>query len=76
MEYAIGLKEGDIEGCNVSVELPDFGWCVANGRTDELKELYDEIYKDGALDLEIETFFENGDCTVEYYRKGWRNDGK
>ena len=53
----------------MSVELPDGDWRAANGRTDELKELYDEIYIDGALDFEIETFYENGDCTVEYYRK-------
>ena len=66
--YAIGLKNGCIEGCNVSVELPDNGWVRAEGKTDDLKQMYDEIYKDGALQFEIETFYENGNCEIRYYR--------
>ena len=67
--YAIGLKKGCIEGCNLTIELPDEGWTSVKGKTDELKHLYDEIYKGGFLTFEIETFEENGDCEIKYYRK-------
>ncbi len=68
MEYAIGLKDSEIAGTNTSIRLPDNGWIVVKGKTYALKELYDEIYKDGPLEYEIETFYENGDCIVKYYR--------
>jgi len=66
--YAIGLKNGCMEDCDFSVELPDEGWVTVKGRTDSLKQIYDEIYKDGVLQYEIETFYENGDCEIRYYR--------
>ncbi len=69
MSYAIGLKEGLIKGANVSISLPDDGWICAEGKTNNLKELYDEIYQDGALLYEIETFFEDGSCQIRYYRE-------
>ena len=68
MEYAIGLKAGEIDGCNASIVLPDEDWQTVSGRTDDLKELYDKIYKDGALKYEIETFTNDGRCRIEYYR--------
>ena len=68
MEYAIGLSDGDIGGYNLCIELPDDGWTLCQGRTDALKELYDEIYKDGPLKYEIERFYENGECSVSYLR--------
>ena len=68
ISYAIGLKNGCIKGYNVSVELPDNGWVRMEGRTDNLKQLYDEIYRDGVLQFEIETFYENGNCEIRYYR--------
>jgi predicted transcriptional regulator YdeE len=70
IKYAIGLKNGDIDGFDFSIELPDCGWQVAYGRTEQLKELYDSIYKSGPLTYEIETFFEDESCVVKYYRKG------
>ena len=33
-----------------------------------LKEIYDEIYKNGKLKYEIETFTEDGKCKIKYYR--------
>jgi len=68
ISYAIGLKGGCIKGYNMSIELPDNGWVRIEGKTASLKQLYDEIYKDGVLDFEIETFFENGTCEIMYYR--------
>ena len=68
LSYAIGLKNGCIEGYNCSIELPDSGWTLLKGKTDSLKQLYDEIYKDGILQYEIETFYENGNCVIRYYR--------
>ncbi len=66
--YAIGLKTGEIEGSNFSMELPDEGWETAKGRTDNLREIYKELYKISTLGLEIETFYENGDCEIKYQR--------
>ena len=68
MEYAIGLKDGEIPGADLSITLPDRGWITRLGRTDDLKEIYDDIYKDGALTYEIESFTENGECAIRYYR--------
>jgi predicted transcriptional regulator YdeE len=66
--YAIGLKIGDIQGCNFSIELPDEPWTVVHGKTENLKEIYDEIYQFGPLKYEIETFDENGRCQIKYHR--------
>ncbi len=68
ISYAIGLKGSDIKGYNVNVDLPDDGWVKVEGKTDYLKQMYDEIYKDGVLQFEIETFYENGNCEIRYYR--------
>ena len=68
ISYAIGLKDGFIDGADFTVELPDDGWVVSKGKTDNLKQMYDEIYKDGRLLFEIECFYENGDCEIRYYR--------
>ena len=66
--YAIGLKSGNIKDSNFSIELPDEGWLIVNGDTDNLKYIYDEIYKNGPLKYEIETFTEDGKCQIKYYR--------
>ena len=66
--YAIGLKTGDIKDHNFSIKLPDDGWTLVRGKTDELKEIYNGIYRYGALKYEIEAFDENGECQIEYYR--------
>ena len=68
MSYAIGLKNGDTQGYNLSIALPDDDWVNVSGKTEFLKELYDEIYKNGRLTYEIETFFEDGRCEISYYR--------
>ena len=66
--YAIGLKDGVIKDCNFCIELPDKGWNIVEGETSNLKEIYDDIYKEGKLRYEIETFYENGKCQIKYYR--------
>ena len=66
--YAIGLKVGDIKGYNLSMALPDMGWTVVDGKTNQLKEIYDKIYESGPLKYEIETFTEDGNCQIKYYR--------
>ena len=68
ISYAIGLKNGDIKGYNLCIELPDEGWTVTHGKTENLKGIYDEIYQSGPLKYEIETFQENGECQIKYYR--------
>lgn len=68
ISYAIGLKDGDIKDRNLCIELPDSGWSVVDGKTEDLKEIYSDIYKSGPLKYEIETFFEDGRCRIRYYR--------
>lgn len=68
ISYAIGLKDGEMKNCNMRLLLPDDGWMTAKGQTDDLKAIYDEIYQNGKLQYEIETFFENGTCEIRYYR--------
>ena len=68
IEYALGLKTGEIKDANRVVELPDDGWISVKGRTDHLAQMYDEIYKDGPLKYEIETFSDHGDCEILYRR--------
>ena len=60
ISYAIGLKNGKIDGANLEIDLPDDDWTTVDGKTDNLKKIYDEIYKSGALKYEIETFTEDG----------------
>ena len=66
--YAIGLINGIIKDANFTIELPDDGWIVAHGKTDNLKAIYDEIYKNGPLKYEIETFTNDVNCQIKYYR--------
>ena len=68
ISYAIGLKDGTVKGCNVGISLPDDGWITVKGKTECLKELYDQIYQNGALQYEIETFYEDGTCEISCYR--------
>ena len=68
ISYAIGLKDGWINGYNLNIALPDTGWILVKGKTDNLKPMYDEIYKGGILQYEIETFYEDGSCEIRYYR--------
>ena len=68
IEYVIGLKNGDIEGQNINVILPDDDWQIVRGKTERLSELYSYIYKDGPLKYEIEMFDDEGNCKIEFYR--------
>ena len=66
--YAIGLTDGVIEGADFEMELPDEGWTTVEGVTDNLPEIYNEIYKSGALKTELETFTSDGRCKIRYRR--------
>ena len=76
ISYAIGFKNGCIPGCNLRIALPEEGWVTVNGKTDALQQLYDEIYQGGILQYEIETFDENGDCKIRYYRANQGASGR
>jgi ribosomal protein S17 len=56
------------ENRHKQIKLPDDGWVIVNGKTDNLKEIYDKIYLDGPLTYELETFTNDGNCTIKYYR--------
>lgn len=50
------------------IEIPDSDWKEFNGTVNTIPEVYDEVYKDGNLDFEIETFDEEGNFkTVVHY---------
>ncbi|MDE6433580.1 MAG: hypothetical protein K2L07_05065 [Lachnospiraceae bacterium] len=74
IEYVIGAKDNsDIsEGCQGAVYkeiiLPDENWILYKGKTEHLSELYNDIYQLGALDYEIETFFDDGTCEININR--------
>lgn len=68
IEYVIGLKAGDIDGWNVSVLLPNDGWQRVEGRTENLCEIYNNIYRDGPLKYEIEMFDDDGKCVIDFMR--------
>lgn len=67
MEYAMALKDGMIADADFETELPD-KWSEAFGKTEELSEIYDEIYKEGPLLYEIEEFDDTGGCRIRYCR--------
>ncbi len=68
IEYAIGLKKGLIADANFEIDLPD-KWNSVYGRTEELADVYNDIYKDGVLLYEIEEFDDEGNCQIKYYRR-------
>lgn len=68
IEYVIGLIDGDIEGSNLDVILPDDGWECVSGKTEELGEIYTAIYKNGPLKYEIEMFDDDGNCKIMFCR--------
>ena len=68
IEYVIGLTDGIIEGADCTVILPDDGWTEVRGKTADLGSIYDDVYKDGALSYEIETFAPDGSCRILYTR--------
>ena len=68
IEYVIGLTAGEIDGWNVSVSLPENGWKRVKGRTENLEEIYNDIYKDGPLTYEIEMFNDDGNCVIDFVR--------
>lgn len=68
IEYVIGLIAGEIDGWNVSIPLPDDGWQRVEGRTENLREIYNNIYRDGPLKYEIEMFNDDGNCIIDFVR--------
>ncbi|MBR2760954.1 MAG: hypothetical protein IKD66_07270 [Solobacterium sp.] len=73
IEYVIGLIGGEIDGADRTVYLPDTGWVTVRGKTANLAELYERIYREGRLNYEIERFSDNGDCEIMYWRSGEEN---
>lgn len=69
IEYVIGLIEGDIDGKNMDVILPDDQWECVRGRTEELGKIYAAIYSHGPLKYEIEMFDDEGNCKILFYRQ-------
>ena len=68
IEYVIGLKSGIIDNANFNINLPEDGWTVVKGNTDDLSKIYEDIYQNGPLKYEIETFYNNGTCEIWYCR--------
>lgn len=45
IEYVIGLIDGEIDGENRTVTLPDMGWVTVRGRTAELGKIYEKLIR-------------------------------
>lgn len=80
IEYVIGQCEGYMEynleivrekypdAVYKEIVLPDTGWIVYRGQTERLSELYERIYREGVLLYEIESFYDDGSCSVKIIR--------
>ena len=68
IEYVISLINGEIDGADRVVELPDTGWVTVRGKTEDLGKIYEKIYQEGRLKYEIERFTDSGDCEIIYFR--------
>ena len=68
IEYASGLIDGEIDGADRAVKLPDTGWVTVRGQTADLGKIYEKIYQEGRLEYEIERFTDSGDCEIMYCR--------
>ena len=68
IEYVLGLIDGEIDGEDRTVTLPDMGWVTVRGRTADLGKIYEKIYQEGRLEYEIERFTDSGDCEIMYCR--------
>ena len=68
IEYVIGLIDGEINGADRAVKLPDTGWVTVRGQTANIVEIYEKIYREGRLEYEIERFTDSGDCEIMYCR--------
>lgn len=66
--YVIGLIDGEIDGADRTVELPDMGWITAPGKTADLGKIYEKIYQESRLKYEIKRFTDSGDCEIMYHR--------
>lgn len=73
--YAIGLRHGKLNpeisypgAAFQDIALPDCSWERRAGKTEQLSQLYEQIYSDGALRFEIEAFREDGSCEVHFIR--------
>ena len=70
-----GVTLGEIVGAFKSITTNgEYAFCTGLmpntvGKTDDLKIIYDEIYKSGPLQYEIETFDLNGNCKIKFIRK-------
>lgn len=73
IEYLIGLKYGEIgsglfrEADYRTIILPDKGWLEYRDETENLKELYSEIWNRYTPKYELEEFWEDGTCRVRVY---------
>lgn len=81
IEYVMGLvdrkPEFDLEFIQKKypdciykeIELPDDGWERYVGRTEDIGAMYGKIYEDGPLTYEIESFDDEGNCTLDITRE-------
>lgn len=67
IEYVMALKDGVIAFADYEILLPD-EWGLVSGKTENLGDIYNEIYKEGPLLYEIEEFDNKGNCKIRYYR--------
>ena len=52
----------------VTVDLPNNGWEIHEGKIKDIKSIYEKIYEDGQLDYEIEEIDTKGNFKVSILR--------
>ena len=81
MEYIIGFTDNSMRKKDTErikkiypdaeykvVLLPKRGWREYKGNTADIQNMYDAIWKDGNLTYELETFTDDGKCTLRINR--------
>lgn len=80
-DYAIGDFESEFDyslaaitknypaSKHVVVQLPDSHWETYTGKLENIAQIYEEIYKSGSLDYEIEEFDALGNCKISILRE-------
>ena len=71
-EYALeGVRKILPQAAFSEITLPDDNWKTYTGTADTLDKLYEEIYRDGPLDFEIEQFDDAGNAVIQIHRAEW-----
>lgn len=88
IEYVIGLINQELSfdlseiqkrypnAVYKEIVLPEQGWRCYRGKTENLGQMYEQIYNDGILTYEIESFTDEGTCEILICRENGYKEKK